>query len=212
VTAGQRIARRVALGALARLRSGQLTVIEGSRSLVIGRGAPQAVVRVGSPRAWPLLLRGSRGLAEAYANGLWDSPDLAAVVRLAARNVSALDRWRARLTPLRVPLQTLRGLRFRNTPARSRRAIAAHYDLGNELFELMLDETMMYSCAYFPRGHMSLAEGSRAKLELICEALALGPGDHVLEIGTGWGGFALHAARTRGCRVTTTPISREQYV
>jgi cyclopropane-fatty-acyl-phospholipid synthase len=104
----------------------------------------------------------------------------------------------------------LRGLRARNTPARSRRAVAAHYDLGNELFELMLDETMMYSSAYFPRGDMTLTEASTAKLELICEELALGPDDHVLEIGTGWGGFALHAARTRGCRVTTTTISREQ--
>jgi cyclopropane-fatty-acyl-phospholipid synthase len=192
------------------LGTGQLTVLEGSQRLVLGSGSPQALVRVRSPRLWPLLLHGSRGLAEGYSNGLWDSPDLAAVVRLAARNVAGFDRWRRRLAPLRVPLQVLRGLRARNTPARSRRAVAAHYDLGNELFELMLDETMMYSSAYFPRGDMTLTEASTAKLELICEELALGPDDHVLEIGTGWGGFALHAARTRGCRVTTTTISREQ--
>ena len=211
MTARQRIARHIALGVLARVRSGRLTVIEGAQRLVLGRGGPQAVVHVRSPRLWPLLLHGSRGLAEGYRDGLWDSPDLAAVVRLAARNVSGLDRWRRRLTPLRVPLQALRGLRFRNAPARSRRAIAAHYDLGNELFELMLDETMMYSSAYFPRRDMTLAEASTAKLELICDELSLGPEDHVLEIGTGWGGFALHAARTRACRVTTTTISCEQY-
>ena len=96
-------------------------------------------------------------------------------------------------------------------PARSRRDISAHYDLGNDLFELMLDETMMYSCAYFPRREMTLGEASVAKLELVCDKLSLKPDDHVLEIGTGWGGFAVYAAHTRGCRVTTTTISREQY-
>ena len=95
--------------------------------------------------------------------------------------------------------------------SRSRRSIAAHYDLGNEFFALMLDETMMYSSAYFPRRGMTLAEASSAKLELVCRQLDLRSEDHVLEIGTGWGGFAVHAARTRGCRVTTTTISREQY-
>jgi len=145
VTARQRIARRIALGVLARLRSGQLSVLEDSQRLVLGRGSPQALVHVRSPRLWPRLLHGSRGLAEAYRDGLSESPDLTAVLRLAARNLSVLDRWRRRLAPLRVPLQVLRGLRVRNTPARSRRAIAAHYDLGNQLFEAMLDETMMYS-------------------------------------------------------------------
>ena len=211
MTLKQRIARRVALAVLARLRSGRLSVLEGSQRLVLGVGSPDALVRVRSPRLWPLLLRGSRGMAEAYREGFWESPDLAAVVRLAARNVSSLDRWRRRLMPLRVPLQVLRGLRVRNTPARSRDAVAAHYDLGNELFEGMLDETMMYSCAYFPRRDMTLAEASTAKLELICDQLELAPDDEVLEIGSGWGGFALHAAGTRGCRITTTTISREQY-
>jgi cyclopropane-fatty-acyl-phospholipid synthase len=97
-----------------------------------------------------------------------------------------------------------------NTRGRSRRAIAEHYDLGNDLFELMLDPTMMYSSALFERPGMTLEEASVAKLERICERLDLGPQDHVLEIGTGWGGFAVHAATTRGCRVTTTTISREQ--
>jgi cyclopropane-fatty-acyl-phospholipid synthase len=211
MTLRQRIARRIALGVLARLRAGRLTVVEGPLRLVLGDGRTPALVQVHSPRAWPALLRGSRGMAEAYRDGQWESPDLTAVVRLAARNVSRLDRWRRLITPLRVPLQVLRGMRGRNTAARSRRAIAAHYDLGNELFTLMLDETMMYSSAYFPRADMTLAEASTAKLELICDELALQPADHVLEIGTGWGGFALHAAATRGCRVTTTTISKEQY-
>jgi cyclopropane-fatty-acyl-phospholipid synthase len=150
-------------------------------------------------------------MAEAYAQGFWESPDLTAVVRVAARNASSLEEWRRRLAPARVPLQAARGIRARNTHSRSRRGIAAHYDLGNELFALMLDETMMYSSAYFPHRGMTLAQASKAKLELVCRELDLRAGDHVLEIGTGWGGFAVHAARTRGCQVTTTTISHEQY-
>jgi len=210
VTAMQRLARRIALSLLARLRQGQLTVLEGERELVLGHGSPRATVQVRSPALWPMLLHGSRGMAEAYAEGLWDSPDPTAVVRVAARNAGSLDVWRRRLAPARAPLQAVRGIRVRNTRARSRRSIAAHYDLGNELFALMLDETMMYSSAYFPRRGMTLAQASRAKLELVCRKLDLRAGDHVLEIGTGWGGFAVHAASTLGCRVTTTTISREQ--
>ena len=98
-----------------------------------------------------------------------------------------------------------------NTPRRSRKDIAAHYDIGNDLYERMLDPTMMYSCAVFPHREASLEDAAIAKLELVCEKLDLGPGDHLLEIGTGWGGFAVHAATTRGCRVTTTTLSREQF-
>jgi cyclopropane-fatty-acyl-phospholipid synthase len=211
VTARQRVARRIVLCLLRRLRSGRLTVLEGERQLVLGRDSPRATVQINSPQLWPKLLHGSRGLAEAYMHGLWESPDLTAVVRVAARNAKTLDKWRRRLAPARVPLQVVRGIRARNTRTRSRDAIAAHYDIGNEFFALMLDETMMYSSAYFPHRDMTLAQASRAKLELVCRKLGLGPGDHVLEIGTGWGGFAVHAARTRGCRVTTATISREQY-
>jgi cyclopropane-fatty-acyl-phospholipid synthase len=210
VTMVQRIARRVVLSLLERMRAGQLTILEGERALVLGHGSPRATVRVNSPRLWPRLLHGSRGMAEAYMQGLWESSDLTAVVRVAAHNTRSLDEWRRRVAPARVPLQAARGIRARNTPARSRRDIAAHYDLGNELFALMLDETMMYSSAYFPRRGMTLAQASRAKLELVCRKLDLRAGDHVLEIGTGWGGLAVHAAKTRGCQVTTTTISREQ--
>jgi cyclopropane-fatty-acyl-phospholipid synthase len=207
----ERAARRVALNILERLRAGQLTVVEGANALELGSGSPRALVHVRSPRLWPKLLSGSRGMAEAYMQGLWDSPDLVGLVRVAARNAGALDAWRRGLAPARAAVQSLRGVRARNSRARSRRDIAAHYDLGNELFELMLDDTMSYSCAYFPRAGMSLAEASTAKLELVCDALELEPEDEVLEIGSGWGGFAIHAARARGCRVTTTTISREQY-
>jgi cyclopropane-fatty-acyl-phospholipid synthase len=191
--------------------AGQLTVLESGQRLVFGRGEPSATVRINSPRVWRQLQQGSRGLADAYIKGLWDTEDLSSLIRVAARNAFVFDRWRRRVAALRVPAQALRGLRGANSRERSRNAIAAHYDLGDELFELMLDRTLMYSCAYFPRPDATLEEAQRAKLELVCEKLDLTPDDHVLEIGTGWGGFAVHAASSRGCRVTTTTISEAQY-
>jgi cyclopropane-fatty-acyl-phospholipid synthase len=206
------IARFVAERFLRRIRTGQLVVVEDGRRRAYGSGPPVATVHVRSPRLWRKLLRGSRGLAESYVDGLWDSPDVTAVVRLAARNVEGIDRLRRRLAPLRAPFQRVFGVLLRTqTRRRAKRSIAAHYDLGNALFELMLDPTMMYSCAVFERPGMTLEEASLAKLERVCERLQLGPDDHVVEIGTGWGGFAVHAAATRGCRVTTTTISREQF-
>ena len=203
--------RRIYLGLLARMPHGQLTIVERGGTVTVGDSEPRAAVRINTPRAWTALLHGSRGLAKGYAGGWWDADDLAAVIRVAARNAPVLDRWRRRAAPVRVPVQALRGIRRANSRARSRRDVAAHYDLGADLFGLMLDETMMYSSAYFPSATASLAEASRAKLELVCEKLSLGPRDHVLEIGTGWGGFAVHAAATRGCRITTTTISAAQY-
>ena len=130
---------------------------------------------------------------------------------MAARNAIVIDRVRQFTAPLWTPQQRVRSLLRRNNRQRSRRDIAAHYDLGNELFSRMLDPTMMYSSALFEREGMTLQEASVAKLERVCAQLELGPEDHVLEIGTGWGGFAVHAAATRGCRVTTTTISAEQH-
>jgi cyclopropane-fatty-acyl-phospholipid synthase len=206
------IARLVADRFLRRIRTGQLVVVEDGSRRVYGSGPPAATVHVRSPRVYRKLLRGSRGLAESYVEGLWDSPDATAVIRLAARNVGGIDRLRRRLAPLRAPFQRVFGALLRTqTRRRARRSIAAHYDLGNDLFARMLDPTMMYSCALFERPGMTLEEASVAKLERVCERLRLGPDDHVVEIGTGWGGFAVHAAATRGCRVTTTTISREQY-
>ncbi len=133
------------------------------------------------------------------------------MIRLAARNASVIDDVRRRTAPLWTPRQRLRAVRDRNTRGRNRRDIAAHYDLGDELFERMLDPTMMYSCALFEHAGMTLEQASLAKLERICDQLALGPDDHLVEIGTGWGSLAIHAAATRGCRVTTTTISRDQH-
>lgn len=196
---------------LRRIKVGGLVVVEGDERRVYGSGPPAAIARIDSPRTWPKLLRGSRGMAEAFAQGLWDSPDLVALIRLAACNARALDRLRSLLAPARWPLQRARALLRRSTKRRRRRDIAAHYDLGNELFSRMLDPTMSYSCAVFEHEAMTLEQAQLAKLERVCEQLELGPEDRVLEIGTGWGAFTLYAAATRGCHVTTTTISREQH-
>jgi cyclopropane-fatty-acyl-phospholipid synthase len=205
------IAERAIRALLSRMAAGQLTLVEDGRRSTYGGGTPQATVVVRDPRAWPALLRGGRGLAEAYVDGWWDSPDLSAVIELAARNMAPIDRVRRRISPAVEPVRRLRGRLAPSTPSRSRRDIAAHYDLGNGLFELMLDPTMLYSGAVFERRDSTLEQAQLAKLDRICAKLALGPHDHVLEIGTGWGGFAVHAAATTGCRVTTTTISREQH-
>jgi cyclopropane-fatty-acyl-phospholipid synthase len=210
-----RVARWLALRLLSRARGGELIVVEGSRRLVFGQRAPRsplsAVLRVRSPRFYRQLLRGSVGLGESYVDGLWDCDDLVALTRIGARNVGTLDRLRRKLAPVLIPVQRWASWLARNTPGRARERISAHYDLGNELFSQFLDPTMMYSCAVFESPEATLEEASLAKLQRVCERLKLAPSDHVLEIGTGWGGFAVYAAEHYGCRVTTTTISAEQH-
>jgi cyclopropane-fatty-acyl-phospholipid synthase len=207
----QRGARATTRALFARIRTGRLTIVEGDRRDVYGSGTPQATVVVRDPRLWPALARGGLGMADAYVDGWWDSPDLPAVIELAARNLRPIDDVRRRLSPAVEPLRRVRAALRPSTPARSREDVSAHYDLGNEMFELMLDPLMQYSGAIFARRDSTLAEAQRAKLDHICDKLDLGPRDHVLEIGTGWGGLAVHAALTRGCRVTTTTLSVEQH-
>jgi cyclopropane-fatty-acyl-phospholipid synthase len=211
-----RVARFIVLRVLAHLHSGELQLSEAEGSVLrfgaIAEERPlRAVLHVRSPRFYRHMLRGSLGLSEAYMDGLWDCDDLVSLTRIAALNVGFLDSLRRALAPALIPVQ--RWLRWlaRNTPVRSRKRIEAHYDLGNELFSQFLDPTMMYSCAVFEEPEATLEEASLAKLERVCAKLELSPSDHVLEIGTGWGGFAVYAASHYGCRVTTTTISREQH-
>jgi cyclopropane-fatty-acyl-phospholipid synthase len=210
-----RLARRLVLGLLGRLRDAELVIVEGEQRITRGHCDPQrplrAEVTVHSPRFYRALLRGSLGLAESYMDGWWDCPDLVALTRVAALNVRSLDRLRTVLAPVLIPIQRWARWTARNTIGRSRRQIAAHYDLGNELFSLFLDPTMMYSCAIFESDRTSLEQASLAKLERVCAKLDLSADDHVLEIGTGWGAFAIYAAQHYGSRVTTTTISREQH-
>ncbi len=220
--AGHRLARRIdrvarwlVLRVLARIAGGELVLSEHEEQLtfgaVIAERPLRAVIDVRSQRFYRQLLRGSIGLCESYMDGLWQCDDLVALTRIAALNVGALDKLRRAFSPVLIPLQRWARWLARNTPVRSRKRIAAHYDLGNDLFALFLDRTMMYSCAVFERPDTSLEDASLAKLERVCEKLELRPEDHLLEIGTGWGGLAVYAAQRYGCRVTTTTISREQH-
>lgn len=220
-TLAERTARTVVLGLLERLGDGGRVVIdEGGRRTPFGTLTPdrhgrpplQATIFVHHPAAWPKVLTGgSSGLGETYLDGWWDTDDLPALLRLLSRAVRRTDPVRNRFDRITRPVaDPVRRLR-RPDKHRDRRNIRAHYDLGNDFFELFLDDTMMYSSAVFPRWDAPLAEASTHKLDLLCRRLALAPGDHVVEIGTGWGGFAVHAASTYGCRVTTTTISDRQF-
>jgi cyclopropane-fatty-acyl-phospholipid synthase len=211
----ERVAARVALRAAQRIREGRLTVVlpNGSRRVY---GDPSsdlaAEIRIEDPAALVrMLLGGETGGGEAYVDGLWSSPDLAALLRLAAVNREALALsagW------FRVPGQLVRTVahrRRRNTRAGAQRNIAAHYDLGNDFYRLFLDETLTYSSAVFTTPGQSLEDAQREKYAAVAANAGLTAGMHVLEIGTGWGGFALFAARELGCRVTSVTISREQF-
>jgi cyclopropane-fatty-acyl-phospholipid synthase len=213
MTAIEAASRRLVLSAFSRVRGGRLELIEpDGRSFRFGDAAADlaATVKVNSLRFYRTLLSGSVGLGEAYRDRLWDCDDLVSLLRIACRNLGSLDRWRRRLHPLIAPLERTLWRVPRNGKRASQRHISAHYDLGNDLFALYLDESMMYSAAVFPHPEATLAEAQQNRLERICQALELGPEDHLLEIGTGWGAMAVHAAANYGCRVTTTTISREQ--
>jgi len=208
-------ARSLVLRQLEQIAWGSVIVVEGDDSHTYGRAredAPRVTVTIHNPRFYSALaFRGSLGAAEAYMAGHWSADDLPGLIRIMVRNRAVLEDveggWVRLLSPARRLWHWLR----RNTKAGSRANIAAHYDLGNEFYRLFLDETLTYSCGIFERPDATLAEASTAKYERICRKLRLTSADHVVEIGSGWGGFALHAAGRYGCRVTTTTISQEQH-
>jgi len=213
-----RVFRRRLLDQLANLRDCELRIEDSEGRLSLGHAAsdPSHTLRatlrihdVGFYRA--AAANGSVGAAEAYMDGLWSCDDLVALVRILVRNRALLDRMET--GSARIGGWLMRGLEIlrRNTRRGSQRNIAAHYDLGNSLFELFLDDSLMYSSAIFANPQESLEAASKRKLDRICDKLELGPHSRVVEIGTGWGGFAIHAARRTGCHVTTTTISREQH-
>jgi cyclopropane-fatty-acyl-phospholipid synthase len=210
------LARRVIFQLLGKVQRGSLTLVEKGSVFTFGEPAGQATlqatVTVHHPRFYrSLLLAGSRGLGEAYVAGWWSADDLTRVIRILTLNLHLLEDSLGQWIRLAAPFYRFLQRPFRNTLARSRANIAAHYDLGNDFYALFLDDTLTYSCGIFEREDSTLKEASLAKYDRICRKLALAPGDHVLEIGSGWGGFAIHAAGRYGCRVTTTTISQEQY-
>ncbi|MFV8816480.1 class I SAM-dependent methyltransferase [Haliea sp. E17] len=215
VRSGADITRGLVYALLQRLRGGTLTIHERGSSRHFGDDAPggiSAEVIVHDPRVFHSVVSGGTvGAGEAYMQGFWTSPDLVAVMRLFSANLHAMDAMDSGGSRLQRWGAKLLHWRNRNSLSGSRRNISAHYDLGNDFFSLFLDPTMMYSSAVYPSPEASLEEASIHKLDLLCQQLELSPEDHLLEIGTGWGGLAVHAATHYGCRVTTTTISREQF-
>ncbi len=211
-----RLLRRVAHQRLAGLRQGSLTLVDADGERCFGQAPEQTTLKV---RVWVhdlaayrrLALRGSIGVGEGYMAGEWDCDRLTDLVRLFVLNRDVLDGLETGLARLAMPVFRLYHALRPNTRAGSRHNISAHYDLSNEFYRLFLDPTLMYSCALFETPDRDLQAASVAKNERICRKLDLKPSDHLLEIGAGWGGFALHAADRYGCRVTTTTLSREQY-
>ncbi len=204
---------RLVLGRFARVQQGTLALHEGGRRHEFGGGeGPRATLHVRDARFWGAVASGGTvGAGEAYAKGWWTSDDLTELVRLFVRNREALAGVEGGLARLTRPLRWLQHARNRNTRRGSRRNIAAHYDLSNAFFGLFLDDTMTYSSGIFERPEATLREASIAKIDAICRKLDLRPDDQLLEIGTGWGALAIHAAREYGCRVTTTTISARQH-
>lgn len=199
---------------LSHLRSGKIELEDGAGRAVFGQAdapAPSRITVSSSDFYTKTLLGGGLGFAESYIDGDWDSPDLAELLRVFVRDISVAHKNDRGLARLRDPFLRTAAFVRRNTLRGSRRNIAAHYDLGNEFFELFLDDTMTYSSGIFYTPGDSLRNASLNKLDRICRKLRLAPGHHVLETGTGWGSFAIHAARNYGCRVTTTTISKRQH-
>jgi cyclopropane-fatty-acyl-phospholipid synthase len=198
---------------LRRVGDGRIEFSDDGRQRAFGPAGAElrASVTVHDPAAWRGPLRGSLGLGETYVDGAWDTDDLVALIRIAARELRDLDGLRGLVARPRGALHRLRGLVPAQTRGQARESIAAHYDLGNDLFSAFLDQRMQYSCACFEHPEAGLEQAQMAKLERICRRLQLGPDTHLLEIGSGWGGLAVHAAAEHGARVTTTTISREQH-
>jgi cyclopropane-fatty-acyl-phospholipid synthase len=222
-----RLARNLVRRRLAQVTCGQLTLRDAGGTQVFGQPAGDfdrggdrdgdgdglaADLQVHDDRFWrAVAIGGGLGAADAYLAGWWDSADLTSLVRLLARNRAVANRLEAGVARLRQLADRLRHAARANTRRGSRRNIEAHYDLGDELFALFLDPSMTYSAGFFERPDATLEEAQIAKIDRLCRKLRLGPRDHLLEIGTGWGSLAIHAAGLYGCRVTTTTISPAQH-
>ncbi|QYK51991.1 MAG: class I SAM-dependent methyltransferase [Fimbriimonadaceae bacterium] len=206
--------KRILLTALSRIRHGEICLIEDDLVIKLGEqdDAELAVqIKVNDPRFYRLAVFGhSLGVAEAYRRGYWEADDLTTLIRIFARRRGFESRAEKFIAQVSTVPRLILHLLKRNTRSNSKRNIQAHYDLGNEFFELFLDETLTYSCGIFERTEMSLEEASKAKLRRICEKLDLKPGMSVVEIGSGWGSFAIFAAREYGCHIVSVTLSAEQ--
>jgi cyclopropane-fatty-acyl-phospholipid synthase len=210
------LAKKLLFSLLCGLRRGELTIIDGSVRRSFGEKSDQfpleATITVHHPRFYSsIVFGGSIGAGEAFMAGQWSTDDLTTVVRITILNREVFEGMETGLARLTVPLHMFFHLLRSNTKKGSRLNIAAHYDLGNDFYELFLDQTLTYSCGIFEREDSTLKEASLAKYDRICQKLDLSSKDHVVEIGSGWGGFAIYAAQNYGCRITTTTISPTQH-
>lgn len=210
------IARRLLFAQLAKIEHGEMLVVEAGNRHCFGRRTSRfdatVTVHVDHPQMYAdTVFGGTVGVGESYIRGLWRCDDLTALVRLFVINRQVMNGMDGRWSLLSQPLLKIFHWLNRNSKHGSARNISAHYDLGNDLYRLMLDRTMAYSCAIFPSTEASLYDAQLAKFDAICRKLDLKPNEELIEIGTGWGGLAIHAAQKYGVRVTTTTISREQH-
>jgi len=209
-------ARKAILSLLSKLKHGRITLTEDNQRYPFGEesfaASLKADISVYHSRFYSrILFGGSIGAAEAYMEGLWSADDLTMVMRILALNQKAFEDMEKGLARLTAPLYKLYHSARKNTVQGSRKNILAHYDLGNDFYALFLDQTMTYSCGIFEHEQSTLEDASVAKYDRLCQKLHLKPGQRVVEIGTGWGGFAVHAAQNYGVHVTTTTISEEQH-
>jgi len=211
-----RFLRQKILNQLSKIKGGRIQLHDGIGTVMLGSDESTAAIHVRLNVRNPdfyrqVALNGSVGAGESYMENQWHCDDLVGLVRLLAINRDLLDGMESGTAKVGGWLMKAAHKFTRNTRTGSKKNIAAHYDLGNDLFRLFLCDNMMYSSAIFANDEDTLEEASERKLERICQKLDLKPGDHLVEIGTGWGGMALYAARNYGCKVTTTTISKEQH-
>jgi len=211
-----KICRPLLFSRLQKIEIGHVKIVDQLGEQLFGKaehsGELSVEIKVEDPRFYSdIAFGGTVAAGEAYMQGYWSCNNLTGLVRIMLRNRQVMDQVEGGFSLFKAPILRFIHWLNRNSQAGSRRNIEAHYDLGNEMFELFLDPTMMYSCAYYPDSQTDLNEASTAKLQRICEKLQLSESDHVVEIGTGWGGFAIYAASHYGCKVTTTTISKQQY-
>lgn len=213
-----RLSRQLVFAFFNRIRHGQVKVVETVRNsehkefLFGNNNEFEATIFIHDTRFYSrLILGGSIGAGESYIEGWWDSPDVTKVIEFFSINLDLINDIEDKLNWLKKPLQPIINLLNTNTRKKAKKNIVAHYDLGNELYSRFLDPTMLYSSAIYPSEQSTLHEASLNKLKVICDSLQLKPGEHLLEIGTGWGALAIYAAKHYDCYVTTTTISEEQY-
>lgn len=209
-----RLYKKLVFGALNTLETGKVVLVEGDQKYCFGESETSLSVdiQVHSVQMYKLFaLGGSVGAGESYILGHWSCSDLTKLIEIFVLNQDQLDAFENKFAFFSGIANKIKHLKNKNSKQGSKRNIVAHYDLGNDLYESFLSEEMLYSSAVYPSKEASLEEAQQHKLAAICERLDLQPTDKVVEIGTGWGAFAVYAAKHYGCHITTTTISEEQH-